>query len=341
MSPDSIDFSRDVIVIGASAGGVEALFSLMAQLPADIPAAIFIVLHTPNNTPSHLPQILNRVSALPAKIAVDGETIRPGQIYLAPADYHMMVKANQVRVVHGPRENLWRPAIDPLFRSAAVTHGARVIGVILTGMMDDGAAGLLAVKRCGGCAVVQTPADATFPEMPTNALAQVQADYILPLAEMGAMLDRLAREPAGESPAVPEELWLENQIVERMTSHVEQASQLGDQVPVSCPECGGPLWEMKTIGTRRYRCSIGHAYTAQTLVADQTQGIEQALWYALRTLEERSNMLKRMAGDEEGKGRQATAKLFHLRADESQSYAIQLRKLLQEAFITQEANVIP
>ncbi|CAN5656965.1 chemotaxis protein CheB [soil metagenome] len=340
MSSDLAELGHNIVVVGASAGGVEALVTLTAQLPADLPAAIFVVLHTPSNTPSRLPEILNRNNSLPTKIAEDGEPIRLGQIYLAPPDNHMVLKANQVQIVHGPRENLWRPAIDPLFRSAAVTHGARAIGVILTGMMDDGAAGLVAVKRCGGCAVVQAPTDAAFPEMPSSALAHVEADYTLPLAEMGAVLDRLVREPAGASPMVPEELWLENQIVERMTSHLEQASQLGEQVPISCPECGGPLWEMKADDTRRYRCSVGHAYTAQTLLADQTHETESALWYALRTLEERANMLKRMASDEQGRGRQATAKLFQIRADESKTYATQLRKLLQEAFIEQQNMLV-
>jgi two-component system chemotaxis response regulator CheB len=337
MSPNSAELGHNIIVIGASAGGIEALLALVAQLPVDIPAAIFAVLHTPASIPSKLPQLLNRYGSLPAKIAEDSEPIRPRQIYLAPADNHMLLKADQIRVVPGPRENLWRPAIDPLFRSAAVTHGASVVCVILSGMLDDGTAGLVAVKRCGGCAVVQAPTDAAFPDMPTNALNHVQADYTLPLAEIGAALHKLAREPAGASPPVPEELLLEHQIVERVMSKIEHARQLGDQVPVSCPECGGPLWEMKSKDTRRYRCSVGHAYTAQTLLADQTNGTEQALWYALRTLEERSNMLKRMARDEHKRGRLATATLFQTRAAESQKYAAQIRKLLQEAFTEQES----
>jgi len=293
-------------------------------------AAIFVVLHLAAGLPPRVSERLARHTALPVKLAEDGEALRHGQIYLAPADHHLLVKDKQVGVVHGARENLCRPAIDPLFRSAAVHYGPRVIGVILTGLLDDGTAGLVAIKRCGGKVIVQTPTDAAFPDMPTSALAHVAADYTVPVAVMGDLLTQLITEPAGVAPPVPEDLLLENQMVERMNSRLEATSQLGDQVPVTCPECGGPLWEMKSQGPCRYRCSIGHAYTAQALVTDQSKGIEEALWYALRTLEERANMLTRLAATEERRGHLVATQRFQTHAAESRSYAQRIRALLQE-----------
>lgn len=332
MTSDSSPRGHDIIVIGASAGGVEALSTVVAQLPADLPAALFVVMHTAQSSRRLLPRILANYGPLQAKDAEDGEPIVQGQIYIAPPDYHLLVHTDQVRVLQGPRENLWRPAIDPLFRSAAVAHGAHVVGVILSGMLDDGVIGLSAVARCGGTAIVQAPDDAAFPEMPTNALNTGDVDYALPAAQLGAFLAGLAREPAGVSPPVPQDLMLEATIIERVMNGSTSENEVGELVAFSCPECGGPLKEIKAPGHTHYRCSVGHAYTPQTLVADQTHEIEQALWYALRLLEERAKMLMNMHRDEAERGRMSSATLFEARAKETSGNAQQIRKLLMQGF---------
>ena len=198
---------RDIIVVGASTGGVEALSTLVAGLPEDFPAAVFSVIHFPPQARSVLPRILSKAGLLPAKHAVDGEPIRSGQIFVARPDYHLMLEWERVRVVHGPRENRCRPAVDPLFRSAARAYGPRVIGVVLTGALDDGTAGLLAVKSQGGVAVVQDPEDALVPGMPSSALRYVDVDHCLPLSEIPALLSKVVREQVEEGArTVPSEM---------------------------------------------------------------------------------------------------------------------------------------
>jgi len=332
MTADSSPRGHDIIVVGASAGGVEALSAVVAQLPADLPAALFVVMHTAQSARRLLPRILTNHGPLPAKDAQDGEPIVHGQIYIAPPDHHLLVHTDHLRVLRGPRENLWRPAIDPLFRSAAVAHGAHVVGVILSGMLDDGVIGLSAVARCGGTALVQTPDDAAFPEMPTNALNTVDVDYALPAAQLGAFLAGLVLEPAGVSPQVPQDLLLEATIIERVMNGSTSENEVGELVALSCPECGGPLKAIKEPGHTHYRCSVGHSYTPQTLVADQTHEIEQALWYALRMLEERAKMLMNMHRDEAARGRLSSAARFEARAKETSSNAQQIRKLLMQGF---------
>ncbi|MHB8597769.1 MAG: chemotaxis protein CheB [Ktedonobacteraceae bacterium] len=193
---------HDIIVIGASAGGVEALITLTATLPPNLQAAVFIVLHIPAQSPSMLPDILNRAGSLKVVSATDNAKIEYGHIYVAPPDFHLLVESEHIRVVSGPRENRHRPAIDPLFRSAASAYGSRVMGVILTGSLDDGTAGLQAIKRCGGLAIVQDPQDALFPSMPLSALANVQVDYTLPLAQIGPLLGNLSHESTSAEGAI-------------------------------------------------------------------------------------------------------------------------------------------
>jgi two-component system chemotaxis response regulator CheB len=320
--------NRDMIVIGASAGGVEALLNLAVQLPYDLPAAVFVVLHTAPDSPRELANIIDRAGPLEARLAQNGEAIQRGVIYVAPPDQHLLVHKDQVRLTRGPRENRVRPAIDPLFRSAAAAYRARVIGVVLTGLLDDGTAGLLAVKRCGGVAVVQHPDDAMYRDMPTSALAHVEVDYCLPLVRMGRMLTHLAHEPAGAETEVPHDIVVEAKMAEAIESGTPREEALGTPAPYGCPECGGPLWELHDEGLRRYRCHVGHAFTARALLASQDEALEKALWMALRTLEERSNMLASIAHDEREKGRHLSAKIYAERAAECKTYAQSLREFL-------------
>jgi two-component system chemotaxis response regulator CheB len=290
---------RDIIVIGASAGGVEALCRLLAELPASLDAAVFIVMHTTPHGPSVLAHIFDRACPLKVTQAIDNEPIVPGRVYVAPPDLHMTLGRGRVRLARGPMENHTRPAIDPLFRSAALQCGTRVIGVILTGFLDDGAAGLVAVKARGGLAVVQDPDDAREPSMPRSALEHVEADHVVPLRGMGELLARLVGEtvPQTAPHAAPETLEIETRIATAESTAGEQISveKLGPPSPFSCPECHGVLYEVRNGQPMRFRCRVGHAYTAKSLITDQSTALEAALWMALRALEENAALALRMA----------------------------------------------
>lgn len=233
---------RDIIAIGASAGGVETLRTVVERLPAKLIAAVFAVVHVHPGANSMLPQVLARRAQVPVSHAKDGETIRPGHIYVAPPDHHLLVNEGHVRLSRGPRENGVRPAIDALFRSAAVCCGPRVVGVVLTGMLNDGTAGLMAIKRCGGLAVVQDPADALFPPMPQSALEHVEVDHCVPAADIGPLLGRVAGQPANDAPAAPDALTVETRIAEGEPLNVATTG-LALPSTYSCPDCGGVLNE--------------------------------------------------------------------------------------------------
>jgi two-component system chemotaxis response regulator CheB len=282
---------RNIIVIGTSAGGVEALDALIGQLPTDIPASIFIVQHMAAEDTGEA--LLHRLShrAFGCELAKDGESFRPGRIYIAPPDNHLLVKKGKVLVTKGARENRSRPGIDPLFRSAAVTHTSRVIGVLLTGMLDDGIAGLIAIKKCGGITVVQEPKDAAYPGMSQSALNNLKADYCVPISEMGPLLETLTQERPGKSKPIPKDVRSEAEIAERVLSDVAEVNALGTQVPYNCPNCGGVLWQMDSADVPRYRCHTGHSFTLPALLESQSEKIEETLWISLRMFEERKNLL--------------------------------------------------
>jgi two-component system chemotaxis response regulator CheB len=287
--------ARHIIVVGAGEGGLETLDALIGQLPTGLVAAILIVQHlTPDNSGEALTRRLGRHKAFDAKLASEGERLTPGRIYIAPPDNHLLLKADRVLVRKGARENRNRPGVDPLFRSAAVAYGSRVIGVVLTGLQDDGAAGLIAVKRCGGVTVVQDPKDAAYSAMPQNALDRVDVDYCVPIAEMGQLLATLVAKPPGKTKHVPSDIRTEAKIAERVLSDVAQVEGLGAQVPYNCPNCGGVLWEMDLPDTKRYRCHTGHSFTAPALLSSQSEKIEEMLWISLRMFEERKNLLNSM-----------------------------------------------
>jgi two-component system, chemotaxis family, protein-glutamate methylesterase/glutaminase len=289
---------RNLIVIGTSAGGLETLDALIGQLPDSLPASIFIVQHmAPENTGEALLRRLGKHKSFRCELARDGEKFAPGRIYIAPPDYHLLVKKDHVLVTKGARENRYRPGIDPLFRSAAVTHGPHLIGVLLSGMLDDGTAGLTAIKKCGGVTIVQDPKDAAYPEMPRSALSNLKVDYCLPVSRMGPILEGLVNEHPIKGASIPEDIRTEAEIAERVLSDVKQVGGLGGQVPYNCPNCGGVLWAMKAAKVQRYRCHTGHSFTAAALLTSQTEKIEETLWVSLRMFEERKNLLNNMAED--------------------------------------------
>jgi two-component system, chemotaxis family, protein-glutamate methylesterase/glutaminase len=241
------------------------------------------------------------------------------------ADYHLLVKKKMLLVTKGARENRYRPGVDPLFRSAAVTHGPGVIGIVLTGMLDNGTAGLIAIKKCGGVTVVQDPKDAAYPEMPESVLNNLTVDYCLPVAEMGRLLEQLTHKPSGKRKAIPTDIRTEAEIAERVLSDVAQVNTLGSQVPYNCPNCGGVLWEIDNTDVQRFRCHTGHSFTAAALLTSQSEKIEETLWISLRMFEERKNLLNTMAQKETG----ARAKRSYAeRAKETGVHIERIRKIL-------------
>lgn len=318
-----------VIALGASAGGVEALSKLVARLPEDIPAPLFVVQHVSPDAPGVLDKILSRAGRLPVKFAGHGEHFRSGTVYLAPPDHHLIVKKDHLMLSRGPRENRTRPAIDPLFRSAAAVYGAHVVGVVLTGLLDDGTAGLATVKRCGGVCCIQDPLDAEFPGMPRSAQESVEIDYSLPLAELPEAIDRLARLPVAKEVPIPEDVILEAQIAEQAVSDIGLIEKMAEKAPIVCPECGGGLWEIKNDRVLRYRCNTGHAYSKASLLASQHEIVESALWAAVRSLEERAGILLRMArNSRERNSTSSAAREWEKEAEESRKNARHIKDLL-------------
>ncbi len=316
---------HDIIVIGASAGGLETLARLLSQLPANFPATLFIVNHiAPTLNATVLIDAISKKCKLPCKFPYHGEKVLPGYVYLAPPDFHMLVSNEQILVTHGPHENRSRPAIDPLFRSAAVSYGSRVIGIILSGLLDDGTAGLSAVRRCGGLSIIQLPQDASHPDMPMNALSRVGGDYCVSVAEMGELLQQLVNVPVNGAMTPPADLVKEAKISERFHTHIDVVQQLGNRSPYSCPDCGGSLFEMTHDQLGRFRCHAGHSYSAEILFRHQAEKLEETLWVALRMLEERRYMLQQLANREEKQGR---TKLSSRHSERSQEIDIHIERL--------------
>jgi two-component system, chemotaxis family, protein-glutamate methylesterase/glutaminase len=294
---------RNIIVIGASAGGFAAIKELVAGLPSDFQASLFIVWHMSPDIPSILPKVLNQQHKLYATHAYDHEPIVPNRIYVAPSDHHLLLEPGRVRVTRGPKENRFRPAVDPLFRSAAYAYGARMIGVVLSGALDDGTAGLWTIKQWGGLAVVQHPADAEVSSMPESALREVEVDYTVPIAEMASLLVQLSQEQVAETAeaVMKEEVenkktMLEIRIAAEDSAFESGIMKFGALTPYTCPECHGVLSALRDGRITRYRCHTGHAYSADSLLATITERIEDSLYSAIRGVEE-SVMLLNHLGD--------------------------------------------
>ncbi|MCF0062837.1 chemotaxis protein CheB [Dyadobacter chenwenxiniae] len=291
---------QNIIVIGASAGGFEALKKIVSVLPPDLDAAIFIVWHMAPTIRGVLPQVLSKISTIPAAHAVDGEPIIMNRIYVAPPDHHMLLEQGHIRVTRGPKENRFRPAVDPLFRSAAYAYGNRVIGVVLSGALDDGTAGLWSIKYRGGVAVVQDPDDSEVSSMPESAISQVAVNYVVPLAEIGPLLTKLAGKPAGEKIQATmqedDKTKTEIKIAAEDTAAGINIFQYGQLSPYACPECHGVLTLLKDGNISRFRCHTGHAYSADALLDAITEKIEDSLYSAIRGVDE-SMLLLNHIGD--------------------------------------------
>ena len=322
---------RDVVVVGASAGGVEALVELAAGLPRDLDAAVFVVLHLPIDAQSHLPQILDRAGPLDATHATDGEPVRPGRIYVAPPNHHLLLEHGRARLTVGPRINGVRPAIDVLFQSAARAYGPRLIGVVLSGTLQDGTLGLDAIKLRGGVAIVQDPDEARFPSMPRSALERIPVDHCARVGEIPALLSGLTAGPpeaSGEARtgAMADDPNVNFPLGDEPSSPSELEKQYDHASGLSCPNCNGSVWE-RTDGTNtRIECRVGHAFSVEAFLGEQAVALEDALWSAINSLQERATTLRRFA-DRITSGQ--TAADYVRRADEVERHA----RLLREGLI--------
>ncbi|HEY7010403.1 MAG TPA: chemotaxis protein CheB [Jatrophihabitantaceae bacterium] len=321
---------RNVIVIGASAGGVEALRTVVAKLPADLPAVVLVVLHIPAYGGSVLPAILGRAGSLPARHPSIGEFLTPGTIFVAPPDHHLVVDGERAILTRGPHENGHRPAIDVLFRSAARACGARVVGVVLSGVLDDGTAGLTAVAARGGATVVQDPAEALYPGMPQSAIAHVDVDHIATADAMGGLLADLCMTEIGhiETPVSPL-MEIEADLAMMDNEAMHQDERPGQPSGFSCPDCNGVLWEIRDGELVRYRCRVGHAWSAESLFGEQALQLDSALWMALRGLEEKAALARTMSERARERGNPLTAERFRDQEAEAARAAALIRTMLE------------
>lgn len=327
---------RDIIVVGASAGGITALSDMLTSIPEKFKATIFVVLHLPPASPSALPQILSKTGILKAYHAVDGEVIKPGMVYVAPPDHHILLEGNRVLVKKGPKENNFRPSIDALFRSAAYVYGSRVIGIVLSGLLNDGTSGLWSVKRAGGITIIQEPSDADYPSMPLNAMNYVKVDYTVPATQMGTLLQKLTTESAAKRPKLTKEE-LSFLKMEVIISKQDNAFEMGIMkegalTPFTCPECHGVLVRLIEGKFIRFRCHTGHAYTASALLADLSRSVEETLWQAMRGLEETTLLLNQISAHFKTYDQKDAARIFATKADMTTKRA----RIIHDSVFTQE-----
>ncbi len=320
--------NQRIIVIGGSAGGFEAFKTIVKELPANFNASIFIVWHMSPDVPGILPHVLNRLNTIYAAHAYDNEPVKPNRIYVAPPDHHLLVEEGKVRITRGPKENRFRPAIDPLFRSAAYAYGGHVIGVVLSGGLDDGTAGLWTVKKYGGIAIVQDPHDAEVPSMPQNAMRHVHTDHCVPVANMARLFVRLTKEKLTDKPNImkDEQTKKEIQVAAANNSMETGLFAMGELTPFTCPECHGVLAKLKDGNISRFRCHTGHAYSGDVLMASIAENIEASLYNAMRGIDE-SIMLLNHIGDHFAEANQPkVAAEYFKKATEAKSRSELVRK---------------
>lgn len=316
---------RDIIVIGGSAGATAPLKTVLAALPASSQASIFVVLHIPTRSSGILSVVTAAAAKLPVVQAEDGMPYLPGHIYLGVPGRHLLLVNGHLRLGGGPRENLARPAIDALFRSAAFAHGPRVVGVLLSGLLNDGSAGLAAIKRCGGLALVQDPADAIADEMPRSAMRATAVDAAVPAAELGDLLSTMASRPAGVGLPAPPDLQLEVEIAAGERLDTPTLLRIAQPSALTCPSCGGVMSVMHEAPPLRFRCQVGHAMTAEVLAREQEDAVDEAMRVALRVIEERATLVERMAREAASSGRPHIAETYEDRSREYRHFADVLR----------------
>lgn len=322
-----------IITIGASAGGLNAMTEVVSQLPEDMGVAVFLVLHLSKvGLGDFLVHRLQKYTTYKCRIAKNGDKIESNCIYIAPPDEHLLVKEGEVVLGQGPEENRWRPSIDVLFRSAAVSYGNRTIGVILTGYLNDGTSGMSAIKRSGGHGIVQDPNEAEYPDMPMSVLESMEVDYCVPLGRIGesikAIISDHTAEAHGQGNGIPPEVVKEAEIAEKVATGAENMTEVGPHAQMACPDCGGGLWIVNNESVKRYRCQIGHSYTQENLIVSQNDNLEATLWIALRMMEERRTLMNRISEDETKKGLLRMASIYKQRATDLEQHIGKLKDLL-------------
>lgn len=324
--------SHDIVVMGASAGGIPPIERVLSALPRQFPAAVFVTIHTAAEGPRLLSDVLSRLSSLPVSYAADGDAIRKSRVYVAPPNRHMLLDGGVVRVTAGPRENRHRPAIDPLFRSAARAYGPRVVAALFSGLLDDGSAGMKAVSGRGGISIVQDPEEARFASMPLSAVENDSPQYVLPVQQIGPTLVRLVSNGHGRQKAgVEGDSALNNEVkIAEIDIAAIKHAKPGAPSPYACPECNGILWEIREGKMPRFRCRVGHAYGTESLLAAKSEELEGALWTALRTLEEKAALHRGLAEKAATGQNLRVAKNFRNSAEDMQRQAKTIRHLLLE-----------
>jgi two-component system, chemotaxis family, protein-glutamate methylesterase/glutaminase len=322
---------ENLVVIGASAGGITAISKIINELPGTLKAAVMAVVHMSiNSNANNLARFFQKQTSLNCIVPADREKIKNGTFYLAPANHHMMVKDGIITINRGAKENRYRPSIDVLFRSAAVNYGSGVTGIILSGMLDDGTSGMSAIKRCGGICIVQDPSDAEFSDMPQSVINQIEVDYKIKLGEIASLLHELLAEPVSGNVPVPEELKIEAEITENMMTSINQMNEIGEKSDFSCPDCGGSLYAVKNDPSHRYRCHTGHVYTENLLYELKGNNLEESVWVSVRILEEKRNILKLMAVHSDDEGRPGVAAEQRKQAEEIEKHIEGMKLLLQK-----------
>jgi two-component system, chemotaxis family, protein-glutamate methylesterase/glutaminase len=319
-----------ILVIGASAGGTTALPEVVKQINGEFKLSVFVVMHLSKSAIGDLlVKRLQKYTSYNCKMAEHGETLKEAHIYIARPDHHMLVKEDRIVLGRGPMENRYRPSIDALFRSAAVAFPSKAIGVILTGMLEDGASGMYAIKKSGGVCIVQDPAEAKYPDMPQAVLNVLEPDFSVPVSEIGEAIKKaIAVLQKRKKAKIPDDILKEAEIAERVNVGIEQIENLGIKSSISCPECGGALWELKDNGFSRYRCHVGHAFTEQGLITSMEASTESTLWIALRMIEERKNILKQIADKELKRGSRKLASTYMTRSKEMEAHVNKIKELL-------------
>lgn len=330
----AIERPKFLVVVGASAGGLNSIFELCAQLNENINAAVCIVIHLPHISAEEiLIQRLQRNSGFKCKMAENDEVVHKGTVYFAPPERHLLIKDGHILLGQGPPENRWRPSIDVLFRSAAVAYKGRSIGIILSGLLQDGADGMMAIKECGGTCIVQNPEEAEYPDMPNAVLNILTPNYCASLSDMGILLEETTNDGINAGVTVPPRVLAEAEIAERVALGIDNVKPLGEQSEFTCPDCGGVLWEMNDDGLIRYRCHTGHLFNQDELLIRQTKALEETFWIALRMMDERRFLLQKISEEETRRGWVRSAEQKKLRIQELNKHIDRLKQLL---FSTQD-----
>ena len=321
-----------IVVIGASTGGHQALQQIISALPEDYAPPVFVVMHIGAHE-INLPNLLQQSSRLPARYATDNERVEAGVVLFAPPDRHLVLTDGVARLSRAPKENFSRPAVDPLFRTAAFAHRENVIGIVLSGNLDDGTIGLQAIKACGGITMVQDPATAIAPDMPRSAMEHVDIDYCLPLESIAGKLIELAQRgpKARVSNTVPKWIPVESKMDLTEVASMEELDQIGHQSKLTCPECNGVLWEIDNSSKLRYRCHTGHSFTGDSLDYSQNVAFEEAIWFAIRALHEKQRLLKRLADSAREGNRESSARDYEESASQAAQHAAVLQKIVSSS----------